>query len=301
MQPSQLLWGPVVMRRLTLDYDGNLRLYSLTKASRRWSVTWMAFPQPCNVEGTCGRNGICVYTHVLACACVAGFQVIDPSDRNKGCRQTINISCDAEKVRFAKLPHTDFHGNDMSSHNFVSYDYCKNICLNDCKCKGFAYWEGIGDCYPKYVLHGGLTLRSSVTTGTMYIKIHKRVQVPQSSILQSQPFGPKYGPDCKSTDKYPVADFLDLLKSNPSEVKYLYFYGFLSAAFLPKVLFIILGWFILRRERRDLRGVFPAEARYEMITNHFRRYTYRELVTTTIKFKDEFGRGASGIVYKGVM
>jgi hypothetical protein len=214
---------------------------------------------------------------------------------------TINISCDAQKVRFAKLPHTDFHGNDISTHHFVSYDYCKNIFLNDCKCKGFAYWEGIGDYYPKYVLHGGLTLRSSVTIGTMYIKIHKGVPVPQSSIPQSQPFGPKYGPDCKSTDKYPIADFLDLLKSSQSDVNYLYFYGFLSAVFLVEVLFIILGWFILRRECRDLRGVFPAEAGYEMITNHFRRYTYKELVIATRKFKDELGRGASCIVYKGVL
>jgi hypothetical protein len=28
--------GPWVMRRLTLNYDGNLRLYSLNKANRRW-------------------------------------------------------------------------------------------------------------------------------------------------------------------------------------------------------------------------------------------------------------------------
>jgi hypothetical protein len=126
-------------------------------------------------------------------------------------------------------------------------------------------------------------------------------KVPQSSIPQSQPFGPKYGLDCKSTYKYPVADFLDLLKSSQSDVKYLYFYGFLSAMFLAEVLFIILGWFILRRERRDLRGVFPTEVGYEMITNHFRRYTYRELVTTTRKFKDELGRAASSIVYKGVL
>jgi hypothetical protein len=185
----------------------------------------MAFPQPCNVQGMCGKNGICVYTPVTTYVCVPGFQVINPSDRSKDCRQTINISCDAEKVRFVKLSHTDFHGNDMSSHNFVSYDYCKNKCLNDCKCKGFAYREGIGDCYPKYVIHGGLTLRSSVTTGTIYIKIHKGVQVSQSSIPQSQPFGPKYGPDCKSIDKYPIADFLDLLKSSQSDVKYLYFYA----------------------------------------------------------------------------
>lgn len=57
----------------------------------------------------------------------------------------------------------------------------------------------------------------------------------------------------------------------------------------------------MRREGKQLRGVWPAEAGYEMITNHFRRYTYRELVTATRKFQDELGRGASGIVYKGVL
>ncbi|TVU07961.1 hypothetical protein EJB05_41340, partial [Eragrostis curvula] len=276
-------WGPGIMRRLTLDYDGNLRLYSLNKADRRWSVTWMAFPQLCKIRGLCGRNGICVYTPVPACACAPGFEVIDPSDRSKGCRQKINISCDAQKVKFAKLPHTDFYGNDMSAHRFVSLDYCKSICLNDCKCKGFAYWEGIGDCYPKSVLHGGVTLSNLGSTGTMYIKVHKGEQVPESSIPQSQPFGKKYGPNCRSTSKYFIPDFMDMLKNSQSDSKYLYFYGFLSAAFLAEVLFIVLGWFILWRERKELRGVWPAEAGYEMITNHFRRYTYRELVTATRK------------------
>ncbi|GJM98114.1 hypothetical protein PR202_ga15091 [Eleusine coracana subsp. coracana] len=278
-------WGPGIMRRLTLDYDGNLRLYSLNKADGRWSVTWMAFPLLCTVRGLCGRNGICVYTPVPACACAPGFEAIDPSDRSKGCEQKINISCDARKVKFVKLPNTDFFGNDMGVHRFVSFGHCKNICLTDCKCKGFAYWEGIGDCYPKYVLHGGATLRHRGSTGTMYIKIHKGVQVLESSIPKSQPFGPKFSPDCNSR----------------SEAKYLYFYGFLSAVLLAEVLFIVLGWFLLRRERMELRGVWPAEDGYEMVTNHFRRYTYKELVTATENFKDELGKGASGIVYKGVL
>ncbi|TVU07954.1 hypothetical protein EJB05_41333, partial [Eragrostis curvula] len=94
---------------------------------------------------------------------------------------------------------------------------------------------------------------------------------------------------------------MDMLKSSQSDSKYLYFYGFLSAAFPAEVLFIVLGWFILWRERKELRGVWPAEAGYEMITNHFRRYTYRELVRATRKFKYELGRGASGIVYRGVL
>ncbi|CAD6339160.1 unnamed protein product [Miscanthus lutarioriparius] len=247
-------WGPGIMRWLTLDYDGNLRLY-----------------------------------------------IIDPSERSKGCRPKTNISCDAQKVKFAKLPHTDFFGYDMTAHRFVSLDFCMNKCLHDCTCKGFAYWEGIGDCYPKFALVGGVTLHHIGTTGTMYIKVPKAVEVLEASIPQSQPFGPKYGPDCSTTNKYFIADFLDMLKRDQSESKYLYFYGFLSAIFLAELMFAVLGWFILRRECKELRGVWPAEPGYEMITNHFRRYTYRELVSVTRKFKDELGRGASGIVYKGVL
>ncbi|KAJ1259675.1 hypothetical protein BS78_10G174000 [Paspalum vaginatum] len=294
-------WGPGIMRRLTLDYDGNLRLYSLNKADRKWSVTWMAFPQLCKVRGLCGENGICVYTPVPACACAPGFEVIDPSDRSKGCRPKSNITCDVQKVKFARLPHTDFFGSDTSVHRFVSHDHCKNICLHDCSCKGFAYWEGTGDCYPKSVLRGGVTLHHLGSTGTMYIKIPKGIEVLEASIPQSQPFGPKYAPDCSTTNKYFIVDFMDMLKTDQSEQKYLYFYGFLSAIFLAEIMFVALGWFILRRERRELRGVWPAESGYEMITNHFRRYTYRELVSATRKFKDELGRGAAGIVYKGVL
>ncbi|KAF8652120.1 hypothetical protein HU200_063070 [Digitaria exilis] len=281
-------WGPGIMRRLTLDYDGNLRLYSLNKADRKWSVTWMAFPQLCKVRGLCGENGICVYTPVPACACAPGFEVIDPSDRSKGCRPKSNMTCDVQEVKFAKLRYTDFFGYETSVHHSVSLDFCENICLHDCSCKGFAYWEGTGDCYPKSVLVGGMTLHNLGSTGTMYIKVPKGLEVLEASIPQSQPFGPKYGPDY----------FPDMLKRDHSESKYFYLYGFLSAIFMAELMFVVLGCFILRRERR---GAWPAEAGYEMITNHFRRYTYRELVTATRKFKDELGRGASGIVYKGVL
>ncbi|CAL5048391.1 unnamed protein product [Urochloa decumbens] len=293
-------WGPGIMRRLTLDYDGNLRLYSLNKADRAWSVTWMAFPQLCDVLGLCGRNGICVYTPVPSCACAPGYEVIDPRDQIKGCRPKINSSCDEQKVKFVKLPNTDFMGYDISIHSSVSLNFCKNICLNDCHCKGFAYWEGDGGCYAKSVFLGGITLQNRGRTGTVYIKIPKEIEVLENSIPHSQPFGPNYGPNCSTTDNF-VAEFLDKSMNEQSESKYLYFYGFLSAIFLAELMFVVLGWFILGRERGELRGVWPAEVGYEMITNHFRRYTYKELVSATRKFKDELGSGASGIVYKGFL
>uniref|UniRef100_A0A0D9WRH3 non-specific serine/threonine protein kinase n=1 Tax=Leersia perrieri TaxID=77586 RepID=A0A0D9WRH3_9ORYZ len=173
-----------------------------------------------------------------------------------------------------------------------------NICLSDCKCNGFAYWRRIGDCYPKAILLGGVSQQHG--TGSIYVKLRQVLEVSEP-IPQSRFDGPKYTPDYTKTNKYFIADFLDVLKGGQSQSKYLYFYGFLSAIFLAEVTFILFGCLILLRESRQLRGVWPAESGYEMITNHFRRYTYRELVTATRKFQDEIGRGASGAVYKGIL
>ena len=43
------------------------------------------------------------------------------------------------------------------------------------------------------------------------------------------------------------------------------------------------------------------EEGYKVMASNFRRYSYKELVKATRKFKDELGRGGSGIVYKGIL
>ncbi|KAF7111857.1 hypothetical protein CFC21_111816 [Triticum aestivum] len=296
-------WGHGVTRRLKLDYDGNLRLYSLNKTDGRWLVTWMAYPQTCSVRGLCGINGICVYTPKPACACAPGHEVINPSDRSQGCIPTFNLSCDGQEI-FLKLPTTDFHGNDLSEHVRVSRYECKKICLKDCNCKGFAYWQGTGRCYPKWSLVGGVT-GSAVSGGSIYLKIPKTLRVRESSIPHSQPFGPRYVPNCSAKSENFTPDFGDQPKSSQSgsQSQYLYLsYGFLLAIFCVEVIFVALGcWFLFGMEGKQLIGVWPAEVGYEMVTNHFRRYTYKELQTATQKFKDRIGCGASGLVYKGVL
>ena len=55
-------FGTVTQRRLTLDPDGNLRLYSLQEMNGIWDwiVTWQAISDPCRIHDICGPNGVCV-------------------------------------------------------------------------------------------------------------------------------------------------------------------------------------------------------------------------------------------------
>nr|CAD1823822.1 unnamed protein product [Ananas comosus var. bracteatus] len=92
--------GPLTKRRrLTLDYDGNLRIYSLNETGRYWNVTWVAIADCCNVHGLCGPNGICTYSRAVTCACPPGHEMSDARDWNRGCRPTFNLSCQARQNR----------------------------------------------------------------------------------------------------------------------------------------------------------------------------------------------------------
>lgn len=73
--------GDGKMRRLTLDYDGNVRLYSLDTSSGNWSVSWMLFTRLCEIHGLCGVNSLCSYTPEPECSCLEGFEVVDPTPK----------------------------------------------------------------------------------------------------------------------------------------------------------------------------------------------------------------------------
>uniref|UniRef100_A0ACD5W2E3 Uncharacterized protein n=1 Tax=Avena sativa TaxID=4498 RepID=A0ACD5W2E3_AVESA len=54
--------GLGIQRRITIDYDGNFRMYSLNASNGNWDITGEAVQQMCYVHGLCGRNGICEYS-----------------------------------------------------------------------------------------------------------------------------------------------------------------------------------------------------------------------------------------------
>ncbi|PSR99814.1 Receptor protein kinase, partial [Actinidia chinensis var. chinensis] len=51
-------YGVGVQRRLTVDVDGNIRMYSLDESAKKWKFTWQAISQPCTIHGVCGPNAL---------------------------------------------------------------------------------------------------------------------------------------------------------------------------------------------------------------------------------------------------
>ncbi|XP_054782674.1 putative receptor protein kinase ZmPK1 [Prosopis cineraria] len=149
-------YGPVLQRRLTIDSDGNIRIYSRRNWTEQWYVSWQAFSAGCKVHGICGENSVCNYEPYFGrtCLCLPGYKFKNESDESLGCEPEFNLSCNPEDPRFVYMPNGDFYGHDQGDYRNITFKECKNQCLKSCGCKGFQYTHD-RDCYPKFLLVNG--------------------------------------------------------------------------------------------------------------------------------------------------
>jgi hypothetical protein len=304
-----------VMRRLTLDTDGNLRMYSLDARGNTWSVSWMAFPNPCIIHGVCGANAVCLYTPSPSCVCAPGHDRADRSDWSRGCRPTFGNSTAVarDQVKFVELPHTDFWGFDLNNSEFLSLDACQAQCVGEPSCVVFQYKQGKGECYPKSLMFNGRTFPG--LPGSAYIKVPADFEVPAVNVHQWQTDGISGFATqlediarCQGGAGLPPEFLLNVsstARASSSQRKSLwfYFYGFLSAFLVIEVFVIAFGCWLFSNKGILSRPseLLAVEEGYRMITSHFRAYSYSELQRATRKFRTEIGHGGSGIVYKGVL
>ncbi|PON84700.1 S-receptor-like serine/threonine-protein kinase [Trema orientale] len=289
-------YGAKSQRRLKIDYDGNLRLYTRSNASGGWIVSWQAFTDSCKIHGICGANSLCRYNRhsgIRKCSCIPGYKMRDHTDWSKGCEPEFKPSCDKNESKFLRLMNTEFYGFDYGFFPNYTLRACQDLCLNLCKCVGYQYsYFKVRDkfsfnCYPKMSLVNGY--QSSTFFGDVYLRLPKNYSYsyPADNELR-----------CSKNGSTRVLLPRTYPKSRANDLVKFILWFICGVGGIEMVCFLLVWCFLLSKSEQD-SGADMRE--YLLAATGFKRFSFSELKKATQNFSKEIGRGAGGIVYQGVL
>ncbi|XP_031100282.1 G-type lectin S-receptor-like serine/threonine-protein kinase RLK1 [Ipomoea triloba] len=285
--PRSIYSGSYV--RLSLNFDGVLSLYSIPKIStvnQIWSSNWS---QPDNIctaihgnygSGACGYNNVCSIdddnTKRPSCKCPQGYSLIDPSDEYGSCGINFVQICDEslgtergsseDLYEIIEVNNTNWPFNDIEHINPCGEDECKASCLNDCLCD-VAIYGGSG-CWKKR-----LPLSNGVYGPNIAAKAFLKLR--KNGLLEKQNNG---FPDKKKDHGTLIVVGSVLLGSSV----------FINFLFITTT---CLGFSFIYKSK--IKKPNPS------VQSNLHCFLYNELAKATNEFREEIGRGASAIVYKG--
>ncbi|XP_052183834.1 G-type lectin S-receptor-like serine/threonine-protein kinase RLK1 [Diospyros lotus] len=276
--------------RATLNFDGVFVQYAYPRSSSTGNTNWSVVRSvPDNIcsairgglgSGACGFNNICSLGDDKRpiCQCPQGFLLMDPDDKYGSCSPNFTQSCGkadvnstADAYDFSTLENIDWPLSDYEQLNSSTESQCKNTCLQDCFC-AVAILRA-GQCWKKKLpLSNGLS--NDRLNSKAFLK-YRKVDVPPSN--------PTTGPPtiCGNKDRESIIVVESIL---------------LGTSFFVNLVFVgafCLGFSFIYR-KKIVKGLPTSET-------SLRCFTYKELDVATNGFGEELGRGAFGIVYKGVV
>ncbi|KAG2675054.1 hypothetical protein I3760_13G166400 [Carya illinoinensis] len=279
--------------RATLNFDGIFTLYSHPKTAtgnESWTEIWSVPDNICMdilVEsgmGVCGYNSVCYLKSDKRprCECPRGYSLLDPNDPYGSCKPDFIQGCKEDELSPQKdqydleqLTNTDWPTSDYIKMVPFTEDNCTNSCLQDCMCAVAVLTDG-NTCWKKK-----LPLSNGRFTGTFTGKAFIKVRRENSTLP-----GPYF----------PVPGNETIRKKNQDG---LVIGGSVLLGFSVFVNFILIatmlyGFYFIYHKK--IKQINQKGGGLEM---NLRRFTYKELEEATDGFKEELGRGAFGVVYKG--
>ncbi|KAJ9559383.1 hypothetical protein OSB04_013997 [Centaurea solstitialis] len=270
--------------RATLDSDGVFTQYYYPKnpaANASWEDIWFV-PLPKDIclslqpsSGVCGRNSVCsVNGKRPKCECPQGFSLVDSNDPIGDCKPDFTPTCyegyAGDQFDFIKLDNINWPGSDYANILSTNEQTCQISCKEDCLC-AVALFAG-GQCWKKALpLTNGRKVTDSIK---VFVKYQKHDRPPQCP----PPFSKE---KCRRSSLVLVGSIL-----------------LSTSVFVIAVLtgLICVGFFPIAKKKPTIHN--PSS---KSVETNLPRFTYQELVEATNGFEDELGRGAFGVVYKGVI
>ncbi|KAM7502678.1 hypothetical protein LguiB_001582 [Lonicera macranthoides] len=288
---SVLTWSPDNYYRVTLHFDGVFVMYCRPKRSSS-EQNWTAIrTQPDNIcfdiipsgtSGACGYNNICKLdiNRRPLCECPLGFSLLDPNDKYGSCKPSFVQSCDENGPNLGKdlyilkeQSKINWPFNDYERNYPISIEGCRNSCLNDCFCAVAIYNPGSG-CWKK---------KLPLTNGISYATVDETVlwKLKKGDFPEKGPFSSDRIPGPRKKQGILIFAVSLLLG---------------SSVFIN---FVLLGVGFSHINKKKIAK--PMAGNNNIVETNLRAFSYEELVQATNGFKDELGRGAFSLVYKGVI
>ncbi|XP_010520634.1 PREDICTED: G-type lectin S-receptor-like serine/threonine-protein kinase RLK1 [Tarenaya hassleriana] len=275
--------------RVVLHFDGVFAQYYHPKtggSNATWSMVWSKPDDICKAltnglgSGVCGFNSVCVGENQrVSCKCVQGFSLVDKNNENGDCQPDFDSGfCNRTRndysYDFIRLQDVVWESSDYEEYWPYEEENCRVSCLQDCFC-AVASFIGSSCRKKKYPLSNGRLDQS--------LDARAFIKVPKSGISAGDIPFPARNPNGK--------------KQLSQKGLVITGYTLLGASLLLN--FIILIAF--RSRSHCSLADKKKDSGSAVIKSNLHVFTYKELVEATSDFRDEVGRGAFGIVYKGMI
>uniref|UniRef100_A0A7N0UPN8 Receptor-like serine/threonine-protein kinase n=1 Tax=Kalanchoe fedtschenkoi TaxID=63787 RepID=A0A7N0UPN8_KALFE len=277
--------SPSTLRRLTLETNGNLRLYRWDNdlnGTRQWVPEWAAVSSPCDIAGTCG-NGICSLDRSktnVSCKCLPGTS----KDGNEGqcfADKSLAANCDSQhgspksEYKIQVVQQTNYYFSDSSviaNYSDVrTLSSCGDACLTACECVASVY--GLREEKPycwvlRSLEYGGF----EDTASTLFLKVSDKGSYNPGNTRHS-------GDSSGGSSRHEKIMVIPIV---------------LSMALLIALLCFLLYYSL--NKRRTLRRAMESS---QIFSGAPMNFTYRDLQHRTANFSQLLGTGGFGSVYKG--
>ncbi|KAE8037037.1 hypothetical protein FH972_009663 [Carpinus fangiana] len=217
------------------------------------------------------------------CECPKGYSLLDPNDPYGSCKPDFIQGCEEDEHSTKKdlyylevLNNTDFPESDYGKLKPFTEENCINSCLQDCMCAVAIFSNGVTCCKKKLPVSNGRFTTSF--PGKALMKVRK-----DNSRLPGPSFpNPGNEPVRKKKDQGGLILAGSVLLG--------------CSIFITGT--ICLGFFFIYQKKIKKKNSTHNGSVREM---NLRSFTYKELQEATDGFKEELGRGAFSIVYKGAI